>query len=70
MSQDTDPNAAQVPEAAPVDTPPSKLKPGAKPTTARTAIQRTPKRPASPTRTEANRPYDADYCSGHRVWPD
>ena len=71
MNQDTDPRVATSPEAAAAEAPAvkPKPKPSAKPTAARTAIQRTPKPPASPTRTESNRPYDADYCSGHRVWP-
>jgi hypothetical protein len=70
MSHDTDPLVDAGQEATTAEAPAAKPKPGAKPTAARTAIRRTAKRPAPPVPTESNRPYDADYCSGHRVWPD
>lgn len=70
MSQDTDPKVDAGPEATTAETPVAKPRPGTKPTVARTAIQRTAKRPVSQARTESNRPYDADYRSGRRIWPD
>ena len=70
MSQDTDPNTTPTPDLAPADTAATKPKPSARSTAARTAIQRTAKRPSPSKPTESNRPYDADYRSGHRVWPD
>ncbi|MTW22695.1 hypothetical protein [Allochromatium palmeri] len=70
MSQDTEPKVDAGPEATTAEVPAAKPKPGAKPTAARTAIRRTAKRSAPAARTESTRPYDADYRSGHRVWPD
>ena len=70
MSQDTDPNTTATPDSAPVDTAAAKPKPSVRSTTARTAIRHTAKRPSPSTQTESNRPYDADYRSGRRVWPD
>ena len=70
MSQDTDPKVDAGPEAITTEVPADKPKLGAKPTAARIAIRRTAKRPAPLTPTESNRPYDADYRSSRRVWPD
>ena len=70
MSQDTDPKVDAGPEATTAETPAAKPRPGTKPAVARTAIQRTAKRSAPPSGTESNRPYDADYRSVRRVWPD
>lgn len=70
MSQDTDPQVDVGPEATTAETPAAKPRTSTKPTAARTAIRHTAKRPVSPARTELNRPYDADYRSGRRVWPD
>lgn len=70
MSQDTDPPVDAGQEATTAEAPAAKPKIGAKPTAARTAIRHTAKRPAPLTPTESNRPYDADYRSSRRVWPD